>query len=152
MMIISLKLSLSLAHQLCTKDRGNTKAALPSTMSSNSTQNSQASSTGFVFCNEREHFNGQSTRSNLMGVGRGGGCVFGLDMHRWDKHATSILCGRTGIPGVCVCVCVWVCVRVGGRVGGGLVKSAFRKMQPPSSQLRDRSKEITPGKVITPPA
>ena len=52
MTTISLTVSLSLAHQLCTKDRGKTKAALPRTMSSSSTQKSQASSIGLVFCKD----------------------------------------------------------------------------------------------------
>ena len=57
MTIISLTVSCSLrAHQLCRKEKGNTKAARPSIVSSSSTQKSHTVSPKYVFCNSTAFF------------------------------------------------------------------------------------------------
>ena len=57
MTIISLTVSCSLrAHQLCRKEKGNTKAARPSIVSSSSTQKSHTVSPKYVFYNSTNPF------------------------------------------------------------------------------------------------
>lgn len=66
MTIISLTLSESFDHLLWMKDRGNTKAALPTIMRSSKTQKSQITSRGLEFCVTKIVCRKQSSQSCML--------------------------------------------------------------------------------------